>query len=253
VSAQDITEALVQGLLGTVREKNHVEIAVLEVIDLLQKELSTTPLLAQEAWEGVSGDFRKILVREGYTIQWNFIRGVVIVERMPRIEELQGIGEIYQRATPAEVARKIRLLTGVEFERYLAAVLSRRSEFRNITLTPGSGDGGIDFTGYYINSTMGREFPLVGQAKQWSVPIPVGVAREFIGTMALTPGSGLMGIMIGTSGFTASAAEALDSSKLSITRWDMTELLRMSHGIATKQIEVSFSVPDDTFWGEILG
>lgn len=253
MSDSDISEVVIQRLLEVAQEKDRVEVSESKLLSYLQRKMSVDASSAQEAWEAVSNSFRKIVIRKGYIIQWNFIRNIVTVVRILPAEEVESIAELYQRATPAEIERKIRSLSGTDFERFLAAVLSRRPEFRNISLTPATGDGGVDFTGNYFDPLLGCEFRLIGQAKQWAVPVSVGVAREFVGTMALTRVPALIGIMICTNGFTVPAAAALEASQHTIVRWDMGMLLKMSQGIATRQIEISFSVPDDTFWGELIG
>lgn len=247
----DVSEILIQRLVKVAQEKDRVEVSESELVSYLERELSVSAPSAQEAWEAVSHKFRKLAVRAGYTIQWNFVRNVVTVARMPVAEEIQSVAEIYQRSTPAEIERKIRSLSGTEFERFLAAILSRRPEFRNVSLTPATSDGGVDFTGNYYDALLGRESRLVGQAKQWASPVPVNVAREFIGAMALAGEPGLIGIMICTSGFTGPATDALEARH--VVRWDMAMLLKMSQGIATRQIDVTFFVPDETFWGEVIG
>jgi hypothetical protein len=206
-----------------------------------------------EIWQRISGDLRRPVLRDGFVIQWNFFRNVVRVIRLPSPEELLSSAEHYQRATPQEIERKIRSLTGQQFERFMGAVLIQSPEFRNIVVTSGGPDGGVDIRGHYVPSRTGHIFSLIGQAKQVGEPITAPAARDFIGAIDTAGTHHPFGLFVSTSGFTQPAASALEKSRYPIVKWGMAEIVANAEPITTRQVDISFAVPDETFWGEISG
>jgi restriction endonuclease Mrr len=197
--------------------------------------------------------FRKSkVVRDGYLVQWQIFRGVLEVRKLATAQEIESTAELYETTTSNEIARKIRSLTGIEFERFLTAVLSRLSEYRNIRVTQASRDGGIDFRGYYMPPNL-QQTPLIGQAKQVGAPVSASAARDFIGALDTAGEQRAFGLFVSTGGFTDAAIAALEKSRYHIMRWDMKDVLMFSRGIASCRIEVSFEVPDEAFWNEVIG
>ena len=60
-------------------------------------------------------------------------------------------------------------------------------------------------------------------------------------------------LLVSTAGFTEPAILAIENSRYHIIRWDINDLVEVSRGIATRQFDVSFEVPDQAFWDEVIG
>lgn len=110
------------------------------------------------------------------------------------------------------------------FER-LAKRLLREAGFVNVTVTGGSGDGGIDGTGVYRMSLV--SFPVYFQCKRYQGSVGSSKVRDFRGAMV---GRGDKGLLITTGTFTADAqAEATRDGAPPIDLIDgeaLVELLR---------------------------
>ena len=86
----------------------------------------------------------------------------------------------------------------------LAKRILREAAFVNVTVTGGSGDGGIDGTGVYRMSLV--SFPVCFQCKRYQGSVGSSKVRDFRGAMV---GRGDKGVLITTGTFTADAqAEA---------------------------------------------
>lgn len=245
-------EKLISWLLALAGDAERVEASEDQIVGFLKEESGKTKEGALEAWQDISPDFRKVIVRDSRTIQWNIFRNHVQISRLPTVEELEGVAELYERTTPDELTRKIRNLSGLEFERFLGAILSQHPEYRNITITQPARDGGIDIRGQYVAQNS-LQFALIGQAKQVSAPISASIVRDFIGALDTCGEHRVMGLLVSTGGFTDPAVEALEKTRFPVLRWDMPDILREAAGIASRRIELSFSIPDRTFWDEIRG
>ena len=249
-----VFELLVGWLMKTAGQSDRAEISEDRAISYLADEMNLDRVGAIAEWEALSDGFRrKKIVRDGHLVQWQMFRSAFQVSRLATAEEVQSCAEIYQLTTHEEVERKIRGLTGIEFERFLTAVLSRRPEYRNIQITQASRDGGIDFRGSYFGPDLHLQSPLIGQAKQVANPISASVARDFIGALDTAGERRVLGLLVSTGGFTEPAIQAIEGSRYHIKRWNMTDLVSISRGIATRQIDVSFEVPDQPFWDEVIG
>jgi restriction endonuclease Mrr len=248
---EDLLDALTSRLIRVAGDRGRIDISEKRIISLLE-EVSTDRLEALELWEVGSRYFERV-VRDGYVMQWDYFRRAIRVSKLPTVEELQSAAEIYELATPEEVERKIRGLTGVEFERFLGAILGRMPAFRNVVTTQGSHDGGVDLRGHYIPSSIGPQFDLLGQAKQWKSAVTASQARDFIGALDTCGRPRVIGLFVSTSGYTRPAIDTFDKSRYNFIRWEMIDLIGISQGLATRRVEVSFSVPDETFWDEVLG
>jgi restriction endonuclease Mrr len=245
-------EGLVTWLIRTAGQSDRAEISEEQAIRFLQQEFAIDRVTAIAEWQDLIGKFQqKKIVRDGHLVQWHMFRSGFQVSTLATVEEIQSTAEIYHSTTDEELMRKIRSLSGIAFERFLGAVLARRPEYRNITVTQSTRDGGIDFRGHYVPTGMPSLMPLIGQAKQVSVPVSASVARDFIGALDTAPGRKAVGLLVSTAGFTAPAVKALEASHFNIFQWDMAHLLKICRGIATRQIALSFEVPDETFWDEV--
>ncbi len=253
MSRSNLFDELVNWLVRTSADRDRVEIPEDHVIVFLQQLLSVDRESAIAEWQALSNGLRgRKVVRNGHLLHWHVFKNCLQVTRLATAEEIQGTAEIYGSTTDEELARRIRALSGFEFERCLTAVLVRRPEFGKIQVTQATRDGGIDFRGEYVAPELGRT-PLIGQAKRVGAPIAASVARDFIGAIATSGERRAFGLIVSTAGFTEPAARALEESQFHVLKWDMNDLLRHSRGIATRHIEVSFDVPDQTFWDEIVG
>jgi nicotinic acid phosphoribosyltransferase len=104
-----------------------------------------------------------------------------------------------------------------------------------------------------VSSSIGHTFSLIGQAKQVAAPITAPTARSFIGAIDTAGVQHAVGLFVSTAGFTQQAISALGKSRYPIVTWGMTEILAKAAPIATRQVDISFTVPDETFWSEISG
>jgi restriction system protein len=113
--------------------------------------------------------------------------------------------EIDQAETEAEADWKDALLetllemSPAGFER-LAQRLLRESGFSSVTVTPQSGDGGIDGSGVLQIGLL--SFPVYFQCKRYSGTVGPSAVRDFRGAMA---GRGEKGLLITTGTFTVDA------------------------------------------------
>jgi hypothetical protein len=247
-------ELLLAWLIRTAGDDDRAEVSEEQVICFLQKEFTFDRDTAIAEWQGVSEGLRqKKIVRNGHLVHWQLFRNCLQIIKLATAEELQSTAEIYESTTAEEVARRIRTLTGFEFERFLTAVLGRHPEFSKILVTQASRDGGIDFRGEYVPPGAQLQGRLIGQAKQVAVPVTASVARDFVGALDTSGERRVIGLIVSTAGFTEPADDVFESSHYHIIRWGMDELLKYSRGIVTKQIAVSFEVPDQIFWDEVIG
>jgi len=254
VSDSFLFDALVAWLINVAGQNDRVEVSEIQLISYLEEEHNLDHIGARAVWESLSPAFRRRVVRDGYLLQWLIFRNVVQVSRLATAEEIQSTAEVYESTKNEELERRIRSLSGIEFERFLTTILGRRSEYRNISVTQISRDGGIDFRGHFVpleNEQL--QAPLIGQAKQVSSPITAGVARDFIGALDTASEKRVYGLFVSTGGLTEPAITAIRRSRYPITIWDMGDLLKQSRGIATCHINISFDVPDQTFWEEVIG
>jgi hypothetical protein len=258
MSFADQFEAVVARLIKAAENRERLDIPEQEVIGYIE-ELTGDHDKAVEAWESVAAGLRNWIVRGGYALQWNFIGNVVRVRALPTAEELESAAELYELATPLDLEERIKKLSGVEFERFLGEVLGTLPQLRHVSVTQPSRDGGIDFKGTYVAEHASPHFTLVGQAtvigqaKQISAPLAVDKARDFIGALDTAGERRVLGILVSTGGFTEPALDALRRSRFFIITWGLKDLLDISQAATTRRIQVSFSMPDETFWDELLG
>lgn len=245
-------DALLGQLVRLAEGKDRVEIDEPDVINVVSSFVGSLRR-ARDAWESLSDELRKRVVKDDYVVQWDMFRRAVRLSRLPTVEELESTCELYQSSTPRETERRIRSLSGIEFEIFLASVLTNLPEFREISTTRQSHDEGIDLRGLYVPSNSGPQFTLRGQAKQVQSAVTAGQARDFIGALHITGERGLVGLFVSTGGFTEPAREALEKCNVRIMQWDMKELVSRSQELTTRKVDLSFGIPDDTFWDELLG
>jgi HJR/Mrr/RecB family endonuclease len=248
----DVYETLIDGLIKSAGDRDRFEIDEKQVLIAIGTIVGSS-LNAHEIWESISKQLLRRIVRQDYIVQWDMFRRVVKLWKLPTIQELESTCELYQSVTPTEIERRILALSGIEFEIFLASILTRLPQFREIATTQQSHDEGVDLKGIYVPGPDSPHFALIGQAKRVTSAVTASQARDFIGALHLSAERGLVGLFVSTGGFTQPARDALDKCNIRIMRWDMVTLIEHSKELTTKKVELSFGVPDNTFWDEILG
>src|SRR5436309_951875 len=219
----DDFERVVAVLSQAARRVQYEEVPEHQVIAFLEQAVGDRTG-AMETWEGVAPELRKPVVRDGRVFEWNLFRRVVCVSKLPDADELERIAELYRRSAPEEVERRVRILTGPQFERFIGELLRQIPNFRAVHVTQVSRDGGIDFRGRYAPDVRGPEWPLLGQAKQTAAPVAVREARDFIGALDTSGEVKTFGLFVSTAGFTDPAHEALRRSRYPILVWSIDEV-----------------------------
>jgi hypothetical protein len=119
-------------------------------------------------------------------------------------------------------------MSGVEFERFVTALLARM-EFRP-EMTRATGDGGIDIVAILDKPILGGKY--LFQCKRYAPENLVGAStvRDFYG--AVTADKAVKGILITTSDFTAQAREFAERVGLELINLRQLQALLAQHGIA---------------------
>lgn len=136
------------------------------------------------------------------------------------------------------------------FER-LAKRLLREADFDSVTVTGGSGDGGIDGLGIYRLGLM--SFPVFFQCKRYRGSVGPSMVRDFRGAMA---GRGDKGLLITTGTFSAEAkreatrdgappVDLIDGQRLC----DLLQRYELGVTTVTRQVQ-EFSV-QETFFSDV--
>ena len=131
-----------------------------------------------------------------------------------------------------EVRTQIFRFTPYEFEHFVKVVLERKG-LVNVSVTPASGDGGIDLNGYVEESDdLFAGTHVQAQVKRWRHSIGSPEINNFRGALSTTA----KGVFVTTSHFTRAAlGEARHASKPSIALIDGAKLagIAISSGILT--------------------
>ncbi len=119
-------------------------------------------------------------------------------------------------------------MSGVEFERFVTALLTRM-EFRP-EMTKATGDGGIDIVAILDKPILGGKY--LFQCKRYAPENLVGAStvRDFYG--AVTADKAVKGILITTSDFTAQAREFAERVGLELINLPQLQGLLAQHGMA---------------------
>jgi restriction system protein len=123
-------------------------------------------------------------------------------------------------------------------------------------VTGRSGDGGIDFTGRFIEKHSGVEFLLFGQAKHWHSRVGSDPIRTFVGSVVLRARSrAAVGVCVSTGGFTDDAKEAARISPTKIVLMDLDQLVEamLQNGIGISEVSIRSKRIDNGFWHDIQG
>jgi Holliday junction resolvasome RuvABC ATP-dependent DNA helicase subunit len=118
-------------------------------------------------------------------------------------------------------------MSGVEFERFVTALLARM-EFRP-EMTRATGDGGIDIVATLDRPILGGKY--LFQCKRYGPENLVGAStvRDFYG--AVTADKAVKGILITTSDFTAQAREFAERVGLELINLSQLQVLLTQHGM----------------------
>jgi hypothetical protein len=248
-----------EGFIATLEQARAVapysEIPETELLELLRRN-SAIADDAAETWEDIARELRQPVVRKGYVYEWNIFRRTLCITRLPGSIECERISELYARSTPEEIRRRIRGLTGIQFEEFLRSLLAVEPTLKNVTLTRASHDGGIDLKGRFIRGHLLPELPMIGQAKQIAASVSASMARDFIGALdTCGEAKPVVGLYVSTSGFTAPAADALSRCKYHVMTWDLEEVTKraLAAGVGVVKVELPLLLADDTFWDELSG
>jgi restriction endonuclease Mrr len=210
---------------------------------------------AAEAWEVASAQLRQPIVRRERVCEWNLFRRVLCITRLPSADEIARMEELYALTTPHEIDRRIRALSGAQFEHFLGELLRRMPGFKEVVVTQLSRDGGVDLRGKYVPDGRGPEWALIGQAKQVASPVAVEEARSFIGALDTCGQARVYGLFVSTGGFTDPAHQVLMRSRFPMAIWGLEEVRErvFECQLGLRRVEVSFEMPDETFWDEVFG
>ena len=141
----------------------------------------------------------------------------------------------------------LRQMDPYAFERLFARVL-RQSQFTNVQVTGGSGDGGLDGVGVYRVSLV--SFRIYFQCKRYTDAVRASAVRDFRGAMA---GRGEKGLLITTSHFTRDAereAERDGAPPVELVDGQRLCELLLEHRIgltATERVEYDVTIDRDFF------
>jgi len=121
----------------------------------------------------------------------------------------------------------LELMSGVEFERAVTALLARM-EFR-AEMTKATGDGGIDIVAVLDKPILGGKY--LFQCKRYAPDNLVGAStvRDFYG--AVTADKAVKGILITTSDFTAQARESAERVGLELINLGRLQDLFAQYGM----------------------
>lgn len=225
------------------------------VIEKLSSELGAGDE-ATEVWEDLTKALRLAVVRRGYAYEWNMFRRTLCITRLPSLVDCERMAELYDRSTPDELRRRIRELSGVQFEMFLRSLLSAESCLTNVFITRVSHDHGIDFKASLREGPLVPPLPLIGQAKQTGAPITAGMARDFVGALdTCGETKSVVGLYVSTSGFTAPAIEAFERTRYHVMTWDLDAVAKRAQdgGVGVQRRDLQFTVLDETFWDELGG
>lgn len=125
----------------------------------------------------------------------------------------------------------LELMSGVEFERFVTALLARM-EFR-AEMTKATGDGGIDIVAVLDKPILGGKY--LFQCKRYAPDNLVGAStvRDFYG--AVTADKAVKGILITTSDFTAQAREFAERVGLELINRGRLQDLFAQYRIGTEE------------------
>lgn len=152
----------------------------------------------------------------------------------PRITEedtLQALtvfGITAQTDARTENSANLERMSGVEFERFVTALLARM-QFRP-EMTRATGDGGIDIVAILDKPIFGGKYLFLCKRYARGNLVGASTVRDFYG--AVTADKAVKGILITTSDFTAQAREFAERVGLELINLSQLEGLLAQHGLS---------------------
>ncbi len=211
------------------------------------------PVVKFESWESTLG---KSFMVDDYSVKYNPYTELLNVQWIPSWENIEWAAEMRIQRLSEELRDLISSLSPEEFELLLKQVFSRVPWAKDVRVTGRSGDGGIDFTGKFIEKHSGVEFLLFGQAKHWSSKVGSDTIRTFLGSVTITARArAAVGIFVSTGGFTNDAREAAQGSPTKIVLMDSDQLAEamLQNGIGISDASIRGKRIDNGFWHDIQG
>jgi Holliday junction resolvasome RuvABC ATP-dependent DNA helicase subunit len=143
------------------------------------------------------------------------------------LQALSAFGMRLHADTQTENLTGLEVMSGVEFERLITALLVRM-EFR-AEMTKATGDGGIDIVAVLDKPILGGKY--LFQCKRYAPDNLVGAStvRDFYG--AVTADKAVKGILVTTSDFTAQAREFAERVGLELINLEQLQNLFAQHGL----------------------
>lgn len=145
------------------------------------------------------------------------------------LQAFAAFGMVVRSDTHTGSSAGIEGMSGVEFERFVTALLARM-DFRP-EMTRATGDGGIDIVAVLDKPILGGKY--LFQCKRYAPENLVGAStvRDFYG--AVTADKAVKGILITTSDFTAQAGEFAERVGLELINLAQLQSLLAQHGMAS--------------------
>lgn len=154
-------------------------------------------------------------------------------------------------ATRAELGALLTKVPPKRFEMLIMELLIAMGfDESTVSVTPYSGDGGVDVRGVFRASGLTNVRAAV-QAKRWKSNVSAATVRELRGSIHV----GELGTIITTSGFTASArddANAPGKTPIGLIDGDELIALMLKHHVGVVDKSLVVSVLDAEYWREVL-
>jgi restriction system protein len=171
-------------------------------------------------------------------------------------ETIERAHELIESALADELLAQLVAMDAVRFERVVLDLLTAMGygagSFGSRSLTPASGDGGID--GIIHEDALGLDAVYV-QAKRYAPELKVGrpAIQQFVGT--LTGEGASKGVFVTTSGFSAEARDFLRRVQQRIVLIDGRELARrmIRHGVGVRvRQRLEIKMIDSDYFDEVI-
>ncbi len=238
--------------------KTSVVISKAEIMESLRNyynklNISVEPSLVFEEFEPLLRV--KNFFINNHFIHYNFISEKLTLEKYPSLQFMERASEKYLRYLKEEVVKKLINLNFDVFERLMKEIFSGIPWIEEIEITQLTNDGGIDFTGKYIDSNSGLKMPIFGQVKHWKKSkVGSPQIRDFIGSLVVNSSEPSLGLFVSTCGFTRGVKDVIKKSSTKILLLDVNDLaeLMIKYNIGIQTYLIEGKVIEDTFWNEIF-
>ena len=150
--------------------------------------------------------------------------------------------EEHNKSVMAKMLKRLHAISPLEFENLVRALLEAM-DFVDTTVTPASGDGGIDVRGTWRVAD-GIEIRMAIQAKRWKANVQAPVVQAVRGSLTGSE----RGMIITTSDFSKGAREEADDSRkastISLVNGEQLVKLLVKYGVGVKSDSISILEPD---------